>query len=603
MLKLLLLVFLSFNIYAIDIDEHTSNIDILNQSYIYIDKFNIPHRSGVLDKKFVRCHKDSINLGFTSMTAIWIRFTLKNTQDIPITKILEYDNQEVEDIYLYDGMNTTLDGMLHIKPERFSINPIFEITLKPHQERLFYIKAHSQISTLSAKLVLWEKNQFLLYDQEHKLYLFLFFTIIITLLLYNFILYIFTNDYAYMYYVIYLFGVVVFQAINLGVAQVYLFSHVVTFEVTKASFAYISVLVIPIILFTREFLNTYQFPRIDSILKTYLVISPFVILFSYDNIIFNLNIIFIFIPLGFTIIYTGMYALYHGEKQAKFYIAGWTFVVISLLLSLLKAVGLVEATKYFYYMNEVAFVFEALLFSIALAHRIKLLSSEKYEISQKLITFQRGEQERLSRLVDETTGELKKILVEKDVLYKELNHRVKNNLQMILSLVKLQISNASSDELKSELKVTMDRINSISYLYERMNLSNEFQKVSTAEYCSDIVESLNMNFTDKVVINVNIQHDLPIEKLVYFGIIINELVTNALKYAFDESGKIIIDLYKEEEVITLIIKDNGKGFKQQKTNSLGLEIVKALVGKQLLGTMETQSDDGTTITIKWRENE
>jgi len=324
-------------------------------------------------------------------------------------------------------------------------------------------------------------------------------------------------------------------------------------------------------------------------------------IFSYDNIVFNLNILIIFIPLGVVIVFTGFYALKNSEKQAKFYIAGWTFVIISLLFSVLKALGLLGVTKYFYYINEIAFVFEALLFSIALAHRIKILTEDKDTINQRLIDFQRGEQVRLRNLIDKKTNELQVSLVEKDVLFRELNHRVKNNLQMILSLVKLQRSKSTIQETIDALDITINRVNSISYLYEKMNLDDRLQELDTAEYCQDIVNNLKVSCDKKITINVDIRHNLHVDKLVYFGIIVNELITNALKYAFETTGVIDIKLYKEDAKILFMVQDNGKGFKKEYKNSLGLEIVNTLITRQLLGNITRENDNGAKIIMEWEE--
>ena len=608
--KIFFLTLISLNLYAIDVDSKTSGVDILSKSSIYIDKYNIPDKTGILDKKFIPYHKDAISLGYVDMHALWIKFKLKNSEDKTLTKFIEYDNQEVEDIYFYDGLRKTIDGKLHMKDDRFSINPIFKITLKPHEERTYYIKAHSRISSLIGKLVIWNKNDFILNDQKHKLFLFIFFTIIITLLLYNFMIYIFTRDKAYMYYVIYLFGLVIFQVIYLGMAQLYFFSNALSLEVSKATFAYISILVIPIILFTIEFLNMHRFERLNGVLKTYLYLSPVIIILSYDNIVFNLNVIALYIPLGFIIIFAAFYALYRGERQAKFYIAGWTFVIISLIMSVVKSMGLIDVTKYFYYANEVAFVLEALLFSIALAHRIKILAEQKNESDNQIMQLQEERQQRLSKLVNEKTLQLQESLHEKDTLYKELNHRVKNNLQMVLSLLNLQISKTKLSRTKNELIETKNRIISISNLYENLNVDGDDKNISTHEYCTNIVNNLNNNFLKKIQIECHIDHELEVDKLVYFGLIVNELVTNSMKYAFDTNiltkvfksdDEISIKLYREKNIITLIVEDNGVGFEDKVTDSLGLEIVKTLVLKQLLGDMTIKSDKGTKVIITWEE--
>ena len=607
LLKLFLLLVSVATLWGIDVDENTSGVDILSKSYIYIDKKHTTKTRDILDYEFKRSYKNSVGLGFVDMYSLWIKFRLKNTQNKTITKIIEYDNQETEDIYFYNGLSTTLDGMFHMHKSRYSINPIFKVTLAPYEEKTYYIKAHSRISTLIAKLVIWNEHDFKFHDQKHKLYLFIFFSIIITLLLYNFMIYVFTKDKAYMYYVIYLFGIVIFQAIYLGIAQLYFFSNLLTVEITKATFGYISILVVPIILFTREFLHTHNFPQIDKILRAYLYILPILVLLSYDNIIFNLNIMVVFIPLGFTIIWSGFYALYKGEKQARFYIGGWTFVVISLLLSLVKSMGLIDISSDFQYLNEIAFVLEGFFFSIALAHRINILSEEKDTVNQKLARFQRREQERLKELVDEKTVKLQQSLHEKDLLYQELNHRVKNNLQMILALIKLQISKTYVQQTKEELEVTKNRINSISTLYEKLNINNAEHNLSTLEYTQSVVQSFSPNFAKDIYLHYAIEYDLNVDSLVYYGLILNELVTNAMKYAFDvstlEEKIITISLKKNEQLICLSIVDNGRGYQEKREGSLGLEIVNTLVTKQLFGTINIQSTNGTKITIEWEENE
>ena len=607
LLKIFLLLLSSSFLWGIDIDENTSGMDMLSQSYIYIDKKHTTKTRDILDNEFKRSYKNIVGLGFVDMYSLWVKFRLKNTTDKTLTKIIEYDNQETEDIYFYNGLSTTLDGMIHMHKSRYSINPIFKVILKPHETRTYYIKAHSRIATLITKLVIWNEHDFKFHDQKHKLYLFIFFSIIITLLLYNFMIYVFTNDKAYMYYVIYLFGVVIFQAMYLGIAQLYFFSNFVTVEITKATFGYITILVVPIILFTREFLNTHNFPRIDGILKAYLYILPVLVLLSYDNILFNLNIIIVFLPLGFTVVWSGFYALYQGEKQARFYIAGWTFVVISLMLSVLKSMGFIEISSNFKYLNEVAFVLEGFFFSIALAHRINILSDEKDAIHQKLARFQRQEQERLKELVDAKTLELQESINEKDLLYKELNHRVKNNLQMILALIKLQISKTKVSHTKGELEVTKHRINSISTLYEKLNINSAEHNLSTLEYTQSIVQSFSPNFSKDIDVIYDIQYNLNVDSLVHFGLIINELVTNAMKYAFKESTQsdkqIRISLKKYDNIIVLAIEDNGVGYQEKRKGSLGLEIVNTLVTKQLLGNINIQSHNGTKITIEWEDDD
>ncbi len=586
---------------ALEIDEKSTNIDILSHAYLYLDETNMLSKEQVQIKDFTKNSEDILGLGFVPNVALWIRVRLTNISDKSLSKIIEYDNPEAEELLFFDEKKVSQEGMFHIDKSRLGLHPSLRITLEPYQEKTYYIKAHSKITSLVAKLVLYNVEDFIQRDMAHKNILLIFFAAIFILLIYNLMLFIFTKDRAYLYYILYLSGIILFQAMNSGVAQYYIFSSELSIVLTKASMAISSFLSITIILFTREFLHTKRFKKIDIFLKVYLYMLPILSVLSFDNYLFDMNIIVLLFPLIGSI-GIGIYAWMQGEKQAKYYVLGWSIVQISLILILLKYLSVYDVTQSFKYIIEVAFVFEALLFSIALAHRIKIISEQKSIADKKLILFQREEKQRLQKLVNEKTEDLQLALDEKNVLYKELNHRVKNNLQMILSLVKLQIFRATTDEVKEQLVSTKNRINSIAHLYEILNLQKNSIQVDTKEYFRNIVKTVAVHFDKEVSINYDIHYNLTVQELIYCGLILNELITNSYKYAFTSSGNIMISLEKEEQFITMCIEDDGSGFIKKDRHSLGLEIVETLVKKQLQGNLDLHVNSGTKVIIKWEEN-
>jgi len=182
-----------------------------------------------------------------------------------------------------------------------------------------------------------------------------------------------------------------------------------------------------------------------------------------------------------------------------------------------------------------------------------------------------------------------------------LNHRVKNNLQMILSLVKLQISRTDSIQSKEELRITQNRIDSISALYESLHLEEQIHQISTLAYLSTIIEKIKPLTSKDVEIIFDVQYNVDQDQLLYVGLILNELATNAFKYAFKEEGELHISLYKKEDYVYMIVEDNGIGFKDKIIDSLGFTIVKTLVEKQLFGTLDVISNGGTKITLCWKD--
>ena len=294
--------------------------------------------------------------------------------------------------------------------------------------------------------------------------------------------------------------------------------------------------------------------------------------------------------MGGLVVFTGFYTLWHGVKEAKFYVMGWSLVLLSLIITNLQTLGIIDMNYIVKYMNDFAFIDEVFLFSIALAHRIKITN-------EKLLAIQKEEKYKLQYLVAQQTQALNEALDKRELLYKELNHRVKNNFQMILSMVKLQIMQSKN---KTELITIKDRISSIAHLYEILQI-NQNEDINTQSYFQDIVTNISQGFTKNIEIKYNIKYNLELEELLYCGLILNELVTNSFKYAFDIKGNIIISLYQREDKIYFSIYDNGRGFNRDKNfNSLGLLIVETLVIKQLLGSWNIQSTNHTEIEIKWK---
>jgi two-component sensor histidine kinase len=599
----LILIVYSNYLPAITVDARTTKLDLLPYSKILINTNNTIEAQMLKDHTFIPVQKKVLGLGFVPHHAVWITFTLKNTTNTQLKKILEYAYPETESIHFYDGDRVVHDGMWHMKKDRESLNPNFEIVLTPNEERTFYLKVHAPITSLIIQLKLWNEKDFIVHDLNHRTYLFIFFSAIFILLIYNTLLLFFTQDKAYFYYIMYLSGVLLFESIYLGMAQLYFLSNMLSEFITKATFAYISTLVVPMILFAREFLNTHKFPKLDLFFKVYLWFIPLLIILSYDNFFFDQNIMAIYIPLGIALIYAGIYTYFHGQKQAKYYIIGWSFLIIALLLSILKSFGYFDVTQYFPYINETAFTLEALLFSIALAHRIKLLNEQKNVANRKLIELQKEKQSQLEKLVEEKTRDLQQSLQEKEVLYKELNHRVKNNLSVIISLISLQIYKTQLNETKDALHTTRNRIYSMAELYEMLNLHDNAISIDTEHYFQSIITNIENCFHKNVAVTYQIRYNLTSEKLIYVGLILNELVTNIFKYAFKESGEITISLFKKNNEITLIVEDNGIGFDSHKGHSLGLTIVKNLIETQLLGALQidTKLHEGTKITITWSE--
>ncbi len=191
---------------------------------------------------------------------------------------------------------------------------------------------------------------------------------------------------------------------------------------------------------------------------------------------------------------------------------------------------------------------------------------------------------------------------EKNVLISEVHHRVKNNLQIILSLLNLQKN--ESDNIEDALNATINRIRAMSEVHEQLYNSNDFSKISMHNYLNSLIGKMSeLSFNIKIKM-VSEDKDLlvALDIAIPLGLIINELILNSLKYAFpDGQGLIEIEILENsEEYSNIRVKDNGVGVKNvdelSRSSSLGFHIVESLV-EQIDGKIAISSDSGLSVTI------
>jgi hypothetical protein len=213
----------------------------------------------------------------------------------------------------------------------------------------------------------------------------------------------------------------------------------------------------------------------------------------------------------------------------------------------------------------------------------------------------------LTALINAEKG-LKKSLKEKEILLKEIHHRVKNNMQIISSLLNLQSKYIETKTPEEILKETQDRIKTMSLVHEKLYNSQDIEKIDFGDYLEGLVLILARSYdTSYLKIQVNASHIfMDINSTIPCGLIVNELITNAIKHAFPENvhGKINVDFYKEEDNLKLIIRDNGVGIPEdidiENVETLGLNLLISLVN-QLDASLKIDTANGTSIEITFKE--
>lgn len=213
----------------------------------------------------------------------------------------------------------------------------------------------------------------------------------------------------------------------------------------------------------------------------------------------------------------------------------------------------------------------------------------------------------LDKKVEEKTKEISKSLEEKEILLKEIHHRVKNNLALTISLLELQEEEIEDENTKKVLIDIIERIHTMELLHRKLYESPNLNKISLKSYVIDLIEAIAKTYDKQKKVNISFEIeniDLDIETTMPYGLILNELVTNAFKYAFknQKNPQLQITISKQEdEKILLIVKDSGKGllgnFSRIANETLGLRLINMIVKYQLMGNITYEYENGAKFII------
>ncbi len=192
-------------------------------------------------------------------------------------------------------------------------------------------------------------------------------------------------------------------------------------------------------------------------------------------------------------------------------------------------------------------------------------------------------------------------LKEKEILLKEVHHRIKNNVYQIEGLLTLQAESTDDADVKAALQMARSRVQGIRVVYDKLLIGQDYQEISVKDYTESLITSLVSVFPESGTFTIEkkiADFKLNSKKAVPVGIIINELLTNVFKYAFKtkDHNHVLIELVREKNEVTLTVQDNGVGMDERvvadKSPGFGLAIVKMLT-EQLGGTYTVASDNGT----------
>ena len=417
--------------------------------------------------------------------------------------------------------------------------------------------------------------------------------ILIGLMIYSFVISFYSKERSYFYYALYLLFMLWHQSTFLGLTQIYFPKWFILLD-SKLVVPKLGFILLPATLFALSFLKIKKTSWLFKIYLLFGAIAIAIIFFIRDlQLVLLIGVVYVFFNL-----FAGVVSYRRGVKEARLFILGFGVVSVAYLIIILDSFGITTPISYgSRNMLMIASTIEVILLNLAIADRYQILQAEKEQIV-------REREDVIKKEVAQKTAELDKALHAKELLLKEVHHRVKNNLQMILSIMHLQ-ERRIKDKSTRDIFVSLEnRVNAISKTYNMLILDNQIEFVDMNKYTSELVKDIKncmYESASKINIETKIDLTLPLREAVYIGIVINELVTNAFKYAFGkDGGNIYIKLYKKNDKRKLIISDNGKGFKyNKKADSLGLKLIEMLIKEQLEGTIKMKTEPSVSYIIEF----
>lgn len=557
---------------VINISELKSSHNILKQVEVYPSSNSIEDISHIEKQQtsFIKSDKDFINKGFTR-DVIWLKFSILNDTNYRVKKVISINNSAINSIILYIKskkiFKKEVEGIFRTKEFKNILTPYFEILLERNTKKDFYLKLSSKSSALIFKVFIMDKD--LLYEKEmnNQFILLLFLGALTTLILYNLFVYLLSKDIVYLYYVLYFFCLSLYYSYYTNMAF-----YLVDLKVNFLAVYILSFMLISLILLSRAFLNTFKYKKIEVVFKILIVLLVGLILITSKNFYPMDMIILIFLFCLFFILFVAFYSIKQGNKQNVYFVIGWIISIFGYLNFAFYNLGYFSFINIFPYFFELCIFLEALIFSTVLVHKLN------------------------------TTKRLEKEVEKNKILTKELHHRVKNNMQFIISMYRLKLNNKLDGKLQNDLNELENSIQVMSKTHEMLYKSSDIEYIDTKEYFDILVKDLSQTFDiENIKINIKTTIDLNMEEAMICGIVLNEAITNTLKYAFlKQEGNINISLQKIDTKYLFIIQDDGIGFDYKKVkNTFGLLLMKSIVTCNLNGNFKIDSTNGTKIQIKF----
>ncbi len=569
--------------------------------------------------------QNKLKFGYTDST-YWFRFTSREDKR---ELYLEIDNPSLDliEVYREDGaggftVSRAGDSIPFREREIRSAIPVFKIGSGAGE---IYLKIDTEDRLMfSARLLSGETAFQTGVSALHWSY----YGLMLVMLLFNLMILVYTGTRSYLYISGIITGWLLMQFSYDGYAFRFLWPELEFLNNGVFPFS-IALVGIASALFIQSFIGTKRdFPIVHRILDVNIgIYSVFIVLVltGVPGVIIYLLYFVIYVVLAnFSF---SLFFFFRGNRQARFLLAAFTINFIANIVGSLEVISILD-TDTAPFITKFSTSIMIFLLTIGLADELnqarKKLQVSEERIRRKNLELQsaneelsatneefEAQNEELIRAYGELEEQEKRVkdsLEEKEILLKEIHHRVKNNMQIISSLLSLQEKKIHDKRDIELFRDSQGRIRTMAMIHEMLYQSTDFAHVSMDSYVRSLVDMIR---EQTGVVGENIEfvidiHDisLGIDRAIPCALMINELVTNAMKHAFPDgtNGTITISMDSDRDSCVISVADNGIGMARPPdmsgSETLGFILVTALA-KQLKGTVEVDIDRGTRFTVSF----
>lgn len=543
----------------------------------------------------------------TTKSTVWCVFSILNNSNSDF--YLELEKTRLDTIEIFSMQSDSSFKQEYLGGNKFPFsNRLFQVNnfiypLKNYRNssRVYLIRMKGNY-IMEFPFKIYSENKLVESKHVHDLFDGIYIGLIVLIIFFNLFLFNTINEKVHFYYSIYVF----FEG-----AMVLYFKGF-AFEFIFPSFpqlnSYLTVLptftTISAVLFLFSFLNSkLTTPILYKLFYVFMAASVFGMalnLLGYEGTGMML-VEFVSAITSFIIFFAGITSYRKGIKHAKLFVIAWSIFLFGVIIYVLKDFGILPYNDITCNAIQIGSAFEIILITIALAQKMNDFKEEKERLQINSI----NDLIEKEKVILEQNKALEERNKEKEIMLKEIHHRVKNNLAVVSGILQVQASYSSDKNLKQILTECTNRIKSMGLIHESLYQYENLSGIDFGVYLNTLTGEIRNSYPDatkNIELHLNIEKtELELTTAIPCGLLVTEVLTNIYKHAFSglESGTIKITFRKTGKEFELIIKDNGIGIDDQKltgTNGLGMSLIKAF-SSQLGGRYSFTNAEGSEFKI------